>query len=191
MTKESLPTPAVMMAYAIDEASRGNTDQARLWLDIARELRQGAEAAACRPLPLAEPDLFNELRPTEAEFFKPVLPDLSTQIAEGMLRAQVYPDLLREIPDPETRVLDFGQRHEDGPVTRSAEHVMQDELGGEQPKAGQRETCRCGEQIEWTSLAGVADPAWRHTLTQQGVCPKAVGSPGKTAHTFATPSPNP
>jgi hypothetical protein len=171
----NLPTAAEVLNEAIVLA-RGLTsgphdfDRARLLLDIARELRVGSVSRSIEPEPLAGNDYAGEMAHDRVE----------------RIMRESYPfdpSVTWAPPAPSDATQVFGEM--------PTQMITLDDL----PRwvEGADSVClHCRERIEFGRLMGYtqADPIWRHSLTQQAVCPapgRGLASRDGQPHTFAEP----
>lgn len=184
-----LPPAATMMAYAIDEAARGNVDLARVWLDIARELREGSRPA------LASGGIVGPLGDFRLAPGETLVDRTGAPISASAPPATTRSDLAGEAT---TSLAEHASRLRPG----IAETVV---IKRPEWNVGDRALCEhCDEQIYvyaeplnvgrlTTGEPQYGLKQWRHVLTEQVVCPLPPrDSTGQESyvngsHTFAEP----
>lgn len=147
-----LPSPREAMCQAVERAQLGEFDGARLWLDIARELRLGAAGSQARPMPRPLDD--RGRLTAEADLatagLAPIGPSLASAYAQVGVPAEAPPERTSE-----TVVAGFAL-----PVCAYC--------------GGSLVWVTPGPE------AGSPVPHWAHALTEQTVCPIPVDGQSRT-----------
>lgn len=192
-----LPTSGQAMRQAIERAQTGELDAARVWLDIARELRLGEAGHMVSPLPRGEVRVTHLGDDTLLPVCEAVTEDDPGGCLVSFNRGDVTCVPCLRVPagaagEAATQQFDRIRVPVPEPGYRAAETIVMEAASDEFPLPP---CAYCGHDLVWiTPGPGPADaedygrqraPYWAHRLTQQAVC--HVPAEDQT-HTFATPS---
>lgn len=200
-TSERLPTARAAMRQAVERAQLGEWDGARVWIDIARELRLG-EASPARPLPrpldtvapeqvrhLGDDSLLPVCGATTAEDPRGALVTFRAVDSNcpACLSVDRLPDNLAAYAgEPATMRIDRVAVPAPEPAYRSADTAVIPVADGDEYPSPR--CAYCDYSLVWFAPGPGPDidamPYWVHAATGQRVCSvPAIDQP----HTFATP----